>query len=87
MNVKLMRLFDCVTVEGDSWLVADMRYRCYDAAWGGFAVWAVVMITVYTAGLPIGIICVLRRHRGRLREPAVRERLGFLYEVRECLHR
>ena len=36
--LKIMRLFRCMEVEGESWLVADMRLQCYTGEWAGYVV-------------------------------------------------
>ena len=77
-----MKTFKCVEVEGDSWLVADMRLQCYRGDWYGYALYAFVMGLLFTAGLPAVILVILLKNRMRLSRPAVLEKWGFLYEVR-----
>lgn len=72
-------MFSCVEIDGEYYLVADMRLRCCDAEWFGYALWALGMIAVYTVGLPAGITYVLWRNRRRLEEPDTKRRLAFLY--------
>ena len=82
VSLLLMRMFDCVDVAGTSWLAADYRLACYDAEWSGYAVYAIVMMVLFVAGLPLTILGILVRNRGMLFVDAgVKERWGFLYET------
>ena len=33
--LNVMRMFNCMEVEGRSYLVADMRLECYTSTWAG----------------------------------------------------
>jgi uncharacterized membrane protein YgcG len=84
VSLKILRMFRCREIEGRYWLVADMRLQCYTRRWGGYAVYAVLMMVVYVIGLPITIFMILFRRRHRLfGESSERARLkfGFLYVV------
>jgi hypothetical protein len=87
VSLKVLRVFRCREIEGVSWLAADMRLRCYDSRWSGYAVYCVVMIAVYVVGFPATILWILwqRRHKlfgaptDRL-VASTRATYGFLYE-------
>ena len=86
--LKIMRMFRCTYIEGQYWLAADMRLRCYDGQWAGFAAYAIVIGVLYIVGLPIAVFAILfhRRHKlfGDATDPFVattKETYGFLYEV------
>jgi hypothetical protein len=64
--LKIMRMFRCETIEGESWLVADMRLRCYSGDWFGYALFALTFGVVYVVGLPIGVFVILFRRRRAL---------------------
>ena len=83
VSLKILRLFTCRTIDGTSWLVADMRLQCYTREWSGLAVYAVVMAVVYVAGLPLATFGLLLRQRrlGRLFPTQGPDPYGFLYEV------
>ena len=72
-------MFRCTNVEGEWYLTSDMQLKCFDAQWSGYATLSIVMLAVYTVGLPLGIVIVLRRNRKKLHQPKVRDNLGFLY--------
>jgi hypothetical protein len=86
VSLKVLRLFKCRQIEGVWWLAADMRLRCYDGRWAGFAVYGLVMAVVYVTGLPVAVLWILWRRRHKLfgspSDPFVestRAALGFLY--------
>jgi hypothetical protein len=68
VSLKVLRLFKCREIEGEWWLAADMRLRCYDGRWGasGFALYALVVAVVYVAGLPAAVLWILWRRRHKL---------------------
>jgi hypothetical protein len=86
VSLKVLRLFKCRNIEGAWWLAADMRLRCYDGRWAGFALYGLIMAVLYVVGLPAAVLCILWRRRNKLfgspTDPAVvttRETFGFLY--------
>jgi hypothetical protein len=86
VSVKVLRLFKCRQIEGVWWLAADMRLRCYDGRWAGFAIYGLVMAALYVVGLPAVVLCILWRRRHKLfgspTDPFVestRATYGFLY--------
>ena len=78
ISVKLFRVFRCIRVGDDWWLTSDMRLQCFTTQWGAYAVLAIVMLVVYTVGLPLGMALWLWRNRKGLRSPGVQDNLGFL---------
>lgn len=78
----VMRVFVCRQVQGAWWLEADMRLQCFGATWSVVAVFAVILLVVYTAGLPLGISLWLRSRRHSLDSPETVEQLGFLCVAR-----
>jgi hypothetical protein len=86
VSLKVLRLFKCREIEGEWWLAADMRLRCYDGRWAGFAIYGIMMAIVYILGLPASVLWILWRRRHKLfgspTDPFVastRETFGFLY--------
>jgi hypothetical protein len=86
VSLKVLRLFKCRNIEGEWWLVADMRLRCYDGRWAGFAIYGLFMAAVYVVGLPAAVLWILWRRRHKLfgspTDPFVastRATFGFLY--------
>ena len=76
--MKLCRMFRCTKVEGDWYLTSDMEIQCFTPQWGAYATLSIVMLAVYTLGLPLGIVVVLRKNRRRLQDETVKANLGFL---------
>jgi hypothetical protein len=84
VSVKILRLFNCVKVEGHYWLDADMALQCFTLQYWGYALYALTMVVVFVVGLPLGIFLVLWRRRAHLHGPGSEEtmhRFGFLYEA------
>jgi hypothetical protein len=86
VSLKALRLFKRRNIEGVYWLAADMRLRCYDGRWAGFAIYGVIMAVLYVVGLPAAVLWILWRRRHQLfgspTDPLVastRETFGFLY--------
>ncbi len=78
--------FKCRNIEGVRWLAADMRLRCYDGRWAGFARYGLVMAVLYVVGLPATVLWILWRRRHKLfGSPtdrfvaSTRATFGFLY--------
>ncbi len=86
VSVQILRMFKCRRIEGHWLLVADLRLRCFDARWYGFAVYAAVMGVLYVVGLPATVLWILWRRRHKLFGAAndsfvatTRDMYGFLY--------
>jgi hypothetical protein len=87
VSLKVLRLFKCRNIDGVWWLAADMRLRCYDGRWAGFAIYGLIMAALYIVGLPAAVLWILWRRRHKLfgspTDPFVastRTTYGFLYE-------
>jgi hypothetical protein len=87
VSLKVLRLFKCREIEGVWWLAADMRLRCYDGRWAGFAIYGLIMAALYIVGLPAAVLWILWRRRHKLfgspTDPFVastRATFGFLYD-------
>lgn len=81
VSVKLIHVFRCVEVQGKWWLEADMRLECFGAQWSATAVFSVILLVLYTVGLPLGISLWLRSRRSTLSKEETIAELGFLYEL------
>jgi hypothetical protein len=86
VSLKVLRLFKCRNIEGEWWLAADMRLRCYDGRWAGFAFYGLIVTAVYVVGLPAAVLWILWRRRHKLfgspTDPFVASThatFGFLY--------
>ncbi len=76
-----IEIFNCVTIEGTSYVVTDYRYICYDQQWSSFVWFACLGIMVYPIGIPAMFAMVLRRNAHKLNsDQKLKNRYGFLYE-------
>ncbi len=96
VSLKILRMFKCRHIDDEWWLAADMRLRCYDGRWAGYALYAVGMALVYVVGLPVLVLWILFKRRRALfvthggrgasadvtaQAAATRTTYGFLYEA------
>lgn len=77
--VKLLRTYKCLEVDGVWYLQADMRLQCYNPEWVGVALYAAIMVALYTVGFPLLLSLMLWRRRKSLESKETKEQLGFLY--------
>ena len=77
--VKLLRTYKCLEVDGVWYLQADMRLQCYNSEWVGVALYAAIMVALYTVGFPLLLSLMLWRRRKSLESKETKEQLGFLY--------
>ena len=70
----------CAPERGDLYQ-ADLREQCFTPAWWALALYAGIMATVYTAGLPLLLTLWLRRYRHKLDSPKALAHVGFLYQT------
>jgi hypothetical protein len=80
-----MSFFNCVTVEGQTYLWADMRERCYDAQWRSFLPVNLVFVGIYPVGIPVVMasLLVYGSRNKKLQTPEYRESLGLMYLMYE----
>jgi len=74
-------VYNCVTVEGVSYLVADFQLNCYDSTWRTYAIIDGVFVALYPIGIPLVYSVILYRSMAHMREPETILVLGFLYEA------
>lgn len=74
-------VFNCITVEGVDYLVADFNLHCYDSTWTTFAFIDGLFILLYPVGIPVAYFVILRQNLPQMREPETILKLGFLYEA------
>jgi hypothetical protein len=60
VSASIFSIFNCKTVEGETYLVADFNLKCYDDDWNAVAYpWALGAIFVYPIGVPVFIFSML----------------------------
>jgi len=74
-------LFVCEKIEDHYYLQQDFSLHCYDEGWFKILPVAIVMIVIYPLGIPCLFFFFLWQSRGRLKEPDVRAKIGFLFEA------
>jgi hypothetical protein len=86
VSLKILRLFNCRSIDGVAYIAADMRLRCYDSRWSAYAVYGLVMAALYVVGFPAAVLLILRKRRHVLFDAGAagdetRSTFGFLYVV------
>ena len=75
-------MFKCrpEVVDGHQYLHADLAVQCYSSNHIAGMIVASIMALLFNLGMPVLLFLFLRRHRTRLRDPALFRRFGFLYQ-------
>ena len=60
-------------------MAADYSLRCYDSAYNGMMVLAVVVVVFFSLGIPLFFAVVLWQKRGHLEDEGTKKLLGILY--------
>jgi len=74
-------VYNCVTINDVSYLVADFDLICYDSTWTKYAVIDGFFVALYPIGIPLAYFWILHSRLDRMREPETILVLGFLYEA------
>eukprot|EP00947_MAST-08B_sp_MAST-8B-sp1_P006066 g6066.t1 len=69
----------CQTVAGTSYLMADFSLTCTDPEWYGMLVPVVLVIVLFSFGMPALFALLLWRRRNQLEDPNTKKLLGMLY--------
>lgn len=77
----VLAVYNCETIEGESFLLADFSLRCWDEAHMVYVGGMSAFILLYPIGIPLVYYVVLRKHRRLFRDPAVVLQFGFLFEA------
>lgn len=86
VSKTVLGVFNCIEVDGTSYLLADLSLICFDDNWNSYAVACGFFVAMYPFGIPISYLLLLRK--ANLRDPATTYMLGFLYEayVARCFY-
>jgi hypothetical protein len=71
----------CSSINGVSYLVADMSQECFSSTWFQYLPLALVAVLVYPVGIPVALFLALRSVRKRLKTPEVITAFGLCYEA------
>jgi hypothetical protein len=72
--------FNCMEVEGQHYLAADLSLKCYDENWVFHALVAICGLLLYTVGIPAWVYTLLVKNRHKLYcSDKFRHRFSFVY--------
>jgi hypothetical protein len=80
VSARVLAVFNCVTVDGVSYLVADTTVLCSGEQYDTFSAVAGAAVLVFPIGIPLLTLALLLRFRGRMQDREVRPWLGFVSE-------
>ena len=72
----MFQIFLCRDIDGESWLLHDLRLQCFTPEWNTVAIVAGVAIVVYPVGIPLLFFSLLYRHRRTLQRRDTLNKLG-----------
>ena len=76
---KVFQFFHCNDIAGQFYLRADYTIQCWSLGWYAFSPVVLVVLGVFTVGLPGSISLYLYQHRLRLYSADVQQKIGWLY--------
>merc|ERR1712166_1669189 len=79
VSQRIFHYFVCHDIAGKKFLRVDYSLSCTEEKYLSFRTLPVLMLVLFTAGIPVVIFLLLFINRKRLQTPSVRARLGFLY--------
>ena len=79
VSQRIFHYFVCHDIAGKKFLRVDYSLSCTEKEYLSFRTLPVLMLVLFTAGIPVVIFLLLFINRKRLQTPSVRARLGFLY--------
>ena len=77
---KVFQFFHCNHIAGRPFLRADYTIECYSLSWYAFSPVVLIVLFVFSLGLPGLIGVYLYRHRTNLYSTYVQQHIGWLYE-------
>jgi hypothetical protein len=81
VSSTVLRIFICKEIEGEHYLLADFRLKCYTPEWYSYASSGTIFVLMYPIGIPFFFGYMIRRYQFRLKENEVKAELGFLYDA------
>lgn len=84
VSSTLLGAFNCITVQGHSYLVADVTIHCDDSKYLQSTMPLLFFVLLYPIGIPVLYFYRLYKARNNLRNKLVELELGFLYLA--CTH-
>ena len=77
---KVFQFFHCNDISGKWFLRADYTIECWEFGWFAFLPLVLVVLGVFTLGLPFTILGYLYTHRNNLYSAVVQQKIGWMYE-------
>lgn len=74
-------VYNCVTVEGQTYVAADFTLNCSDPYYIRTASINAIFVLLYPIGVPVACFFLLYKNLHRLREPETVLQFGFLYDA------
>ena len=62
------------------YLTSDYSLECYDSTWWGMFPLVLVVFCIFSLGVPLGIVMVMRRQKDQLEDMHVKKMWGMLYK-------
>lgn len=79
VSSTILRLYICKDIDGQGYLLADVRVRCYTDTWNLYTLASIPLILIYPVGIPVFFYVLLRTNRHNLGDKHIQAQLGFLY--------
>lgn len=80
INAVLLSMYNCITINGVSYLMADFRVQCTSESHIVHALIIAPFAFFYSLGIPFCYGYYLFKHRSELRNPHMLIKAGFIYE-------
>merc|ERR1712194_352659 len=79
----IISVYNCRTIDGVNYLVADFSVLCSSVEWQNFALYNIPFLVLYPVGIPVFYMYKLSKmsRSGVLNLPTSRAAYGFLYEA------
>jgi len=79
VSSTILRLYICKDINGQEYLLADLREQCGTSTWNLYTVASIPLILLYPVGIPVFFFVLLRTNRAMLHDKRILAQLGFLY--------
>jgi len=76
-----LAVYNCVTVENHSYLVADLSISCENSKYITIACINIIFLVMYPIGVPLAYFVFLNRVKASFRDPRTLLQYGFLYDA------
>jgi len=81
VSSTVLRLYICKDIDGQGYLLTDLRVRCHTQTWSAYTLASIPLILLYPVGIPLFFFVLLRTNKEHLHDKRVQAQLGFLYSA------